>query len=108
YAGGRSLLCAVERGISILVTRRADRRLRIVDAARPDDVVESSIDANVSAAFGHWSTYPITVARRIARDFGGDLHGADIAFASDIPLAAGVAARAHWSLQRFWHWLMSI
>ena len=28
YAGGRSLLCAVERGISILVTGRADRRLR--------------------------------------------------------------------------------
>ena len=92
YAGGRSLLCAVERGISIVVTGRPDRRLRIVDAARPDDVVESSIDANVSAPPGHWSTYPITVARRIARDFPGDLRGADIAFASDIPIAAGVSS----------------
>ena len=30
--------------------------------------------------------------RRIARDFGDDLRGADIAFASDIPIAAGLSS----------------
>ncbi|HEX2828166.1 MAG TPA: hypothetical protein VHP37_17560 [Burkholderiales bacterium] len=54
--------------------------------------MDSSIDASASAPPGHWSTYPVTVARRIARDFGGDLRGADIAFASDLPIAAGVSS----------------
>jgi galactokinase len=41
---------------------------------------------------GHWSNYPMTVARRIARNFPGDLRGADIAFCSDLPAAAGLSS----------------
>ena len=93
YAGGRSLLCAIERGFCIVVAPRADRRLRIVDT-RLGEVVEGAVDPNVRAADGHWSTYPFTVARRIARDFGDSppLVGADVAFTSDLPPASGMSS----------------
>jgi galactokinase len=92
YAGGHSLLCTVERGICILASPRTDRRLRIVDAARSDDIVDTTISADAIALSGHWSTYPITVARRIAQNFGGPLVGADIAFVSDLPIASGLSS----------------
>jgi galactokinase len=95
YAGGRSLLCAIERGICIVAAPRADRRLRMADA-RLGEVVEGAVDPNARAAEGHWSTYPFTVARRIARDFGegagSPLVGADVAFASDLPPASGMSS----------------
>src|SRR5262249_38085744 len=87
----RSLLCAIERGICIVAVPRADRRLRMVDA-RLGEVAEGAVDPNVAAQVGHWSTYPFTVARRIARDFGVPLTGADVAFASDLPPASGMSS----------------
>ena len=96
YGGGRSLLCAVERGISAVARiRDADPpnapRVRIRDA-KSNLVAEFDISATVPAAPGTWSNYPITVARRIAANFGGPLRGADIVFWSDIPHAAGVSS----------------
>lgn len=93
YAGGRSLLCAVERGICIVASPRVDRRLRIADACL-GHAVDAAVDPMVTAPAGHWSTYPLTVARRIARDFGEDapLVGADIAFANDLPVASGMSS----------------
>jgi galactokinase len=91
YAGGRSLLCAVERGICFAVAPRADKRLRIVDAVR-GRAAELTVTPDLAAAPGHWSNYPATVARRLARNFPGALTGADIAFASDLPSAAGMSS----------------
>jgi galactokinase len=91
YAGGRSLLCAIERGICIVATPRSDSTLRIADACL-DETVETTLDSSVTAPPGHWSTYPLTVARRIARDFGAPLAGADVAFASDLPSASGMSS----------------
>jgi len=91
YAGGRSLLCALERGICIVAIPRTDQRLRILDAPL-GDLLDAVVDPLVNAPVGHWSTYPLTVARRIARDFGEPLVGADIAFASDLPPASGMSS----------------
>jgi len=91
YAGGRSLLCAVERGICFAFAPRADARLRIVDAGRGREA-EFTIAPDLAGASGHWSNYPMTVARRLARNFSGNLTGADIAFASNLPSAAGMSS----------------
>ncbi|NQT17415.1 MAG: galactokinase, partial [Planctomycetes bacterium] len=40
----------------------------------------------------HWSNYPMTVARRIARNFPEARRGADLAFSSDLPPAAGMSS----------------
>jgi len=75
----------------MVVAARNDRQLRITDA-RAGETIDAWMDPTVDARAGHWSTYPITVARRIARDFGEPLVGADIAFASDLPQASGMSS----------------
>ncbi|MGI8499024.1 MAG: galactokinase family protein [Gemmatimonadaceae bacterium] len=91
YAGGRSLLCAAERGVVVLWRPRADGRVRVADAVRSEKV-ESTYDQAAHADSGHWSNYPLTVMRRIRRNFGDPLTGADIALASDLPPAAGMSS----------------
>ena len=91
YAGGRSLLCAAERGICFAAAPRADAHMRIVDAATGTDL-DFTIGPALRSAPGHWANYPMTVARRLARNFPGPLKGADIAFASDLPPAAGMSS----------------
>jgi len=92
YAGGRSLLCAVERGFCIVARPRADAVVRIADAAVD---VETWLPLSESADAGgenSWTAYPAAVVRRIARNFPGALRGADIAFASDLPRSAGLSS----------------
>ena len=91
YGGGRSLLCAIERGILMLAHPRADTLVRVRDA-NSGETEELELSSDVVSTPGHWSNYPITVARRIASNFSGPMHGADIVFASDIPFAAGVSS----------------
>ena len=54
--------------------------------------VEFAISPDLMPAPGHWSNYLQTVARRMARNFPGSLRGADIAFAGDLPVAAGMSS----------------
>jgi galactokinase len=100
YAGGRSLLCAVERGFCVTAIPRVDDMMRVVDVGNQ---VEATFRVSEDqAGETRWRTYPATVARRVARNFsardrraGGDasaLRGADVAFASDLPRAAGVSS----------------
>ena len=66
YAGGRSLLCAVERGICAVAAPRGDHVVRIEDVAREQEcafVASPKLDPRS----GNWAIYPKTVARRIAR-----------------------------------------
>lgn len=94
YGGGRSLLCAAERGICI-VARKSEppfgSRIRIRDVSWRD-TAEFAVAPDVAPSPGHWSNYPITVARRVALDFPGELYGADVVFTSDLPHAAGVSS----------------
>ena len=95
YAGGRSLLCAMERGFTLLATPRDDSRLRVVDSLR-GEIRELTLDppppAELGAARGDWSNYVATVARGVARHFPAARRGVDIAFASDLPAASGMSS----------------
>jgi galactokinase len=91
YAGGRSLLCAVDRGFAIVASPRTDRRIRIVDSTQGAPAT-FALDPHLHVTPSHWSNYAMTVARRIARNFPGDLIGADIAFASDLPPSSGMSS----------------
>ncbi len=91
YAGGRSLLCAAERGLCVVVRGRNDSTVSVTDALnRQTSVFELSPDLDIPRS--GWTIYPKTVARRIARNFGPCLLGGDIAFASDLPRAAGMSS----------------
>ena len=90
YGGGRSLLCALERGICIVAVPRADDVVDITDV-RTRERASFRISPELQLGAG-WAVYPTTVARRMARDFSGPLRGANIAFASNLPLAAGMSS----------------
>jgi galactokinase len=91
YAGGRSLVCTVERGFTFVAAARDDRLVRVTDSVSGDQV-EIEMSPTLTTAEGTWANYAITVVRRIARNFPGPLRGADIAFASDLPPAAGLSS----------------
>lgn len=90
YAGGRSLTCAAERGFSVSYVSRDDDLLRLVDA-RDGRQVEFHVGAALHPEVGHWSNYPMTVARRLARNFGPLEGGAEMAFYGTLPRAAGLS-----------------
>ena len=91
YAGGRSLLCAVERGICAVAAPRSDRVIRIADVLRGQEC-EFAVSPDLDPRSENWAIYPKTVARRIARNFAGPLSGMDMVFASDLPRAAGMSS----------------
>lgn len=91
YAGGRSLLCAVERGIGIVASPRPDRIIRV---ANPNGgaPITFEFSAEMSPTARDWSNYAMTVARRLAMNFPGRLRGMNIAFESNLPPAAGLSS----------------
>ncbi|HJP60362.1 MAG TPA: galactokinase family protein [Gemmatimonadaceae bacterium] len=95
YAGGRSLLCAAERGICLAAALRRDDRVRVHDAISGDTLEfrmsESATDDSAPQS-GRWSVYVHAVASRIVRNFPTALIGADIVIASDLPQAAGMSS----------------
>jgi galactokinase len=91
YAGGRSLLCALDRGICIAARPRADDVLDVTDA-RTRTRATFQLSAALEPGNG-WARYAGTVARRIARDLG-PLRGADIAFTGNLPMASGMSSSA--------------
>ena len=90
YAGGRSVTCAAERGFAVSWTPRDDGQVRVRDG-RDGRQAGFQAAATTEPAAGHWSNYPITVARRLARNFGALDRGADIAFFNTLPRAAGLS-----------------
>jgi galactokinase len=91
YAGGRSLVAATERGF---VLAAVERDAPLVDVAALDagEEVEFPLCGVLEPPVGHWSNYPMTVARRLARNFSGPLRGAAMAVSGDLPQAAGMSS----------------
>lgn len=91
YAGGRSILCAVERGFVVRAAARRDRIVRAVDVVLGDRC-ESALDQAARTDVDGWPRYVTTVARRLATNFPTARRGVDLAFASDLPVAAGLSS----------------
>lgn len=91
YAGGRSFTCAIDRGFAVAAVARRDATVRMTDAGTCERA-EFAISAELSPTVGTWSNYPMTVAKRLALNFSIDWRGADIAFESDLPHAAGLSS----------------
>lgn len=91
YAGGRSLLAAVDRGFITAAAARTDDVVRVIDS-RSGEAVEFAADGQPRGIPPAWAIYPETVLRRCARNFPVAVGGADIAFSSDLPQAAGLSS----------------
>jgi galactokinase len=91
YAGGRSLICAVERGFVIVAVPRNDSLVRVLNLADGSEVM-LALDARLPDPPDAWMRYPATVLRRVARNFPDARRGADVAFLSDLPPASGMSS----------------
>ena len=91
YAGGSSMVSAVQRGFCLVARERTDSQVVVAEAAR-GETIAFTMSPDLAPPRGHWSNYPMTVARRVARNFPGVSRGASIAFASDLPPAAGMSS----------------
>ena len=91
YAGGSTLLCAVERGFCLIATEGAGADFHVTDATT-GGTVRCPLRADATPEGEPWATYVATVARRVVRNFPGPLRGGRIAFASDLPQAAGMSS----------------
>ena len=91
YAGGQSMVAAAEHAICIVARPRDDPGIRVTDAAN-GQTAAFPMDASLELPTGDWSRYPMTVARRLARNFPSARRGAEIALASDLPPAAGMSS----------------
>jgi len=91
YAGGRSLLCAIDRGLVIGMVPRDDDTVTFLDSSSGARAA-FRLDPNLVPLTGRWAGFPMTVARRIARNFPDARRGADLALASNLPSAAGMSS----------------
>ena len=75
---------------------RTDRAVRVPDVARRLHLA-ATLDGGApngsgsAVPPGSWENYVATLLRRLVRDFG-IARGVDIAFASDLPVAAGLSS----------------
>lgn len=100
YAGGRSLVTAVDLGFTCVARPRADRTIRLRDVGRRLDF-EFSLDAVPETAAQSWTVYPLSAGRRLVRNFPGPLRGADLAFTSDLPPASGLSSSSAFVIALF-------
>ena len=86
YAGGLSLVAALERGIALLAVEAGDT-IVVQDAISGDRV-----DACSEGPAPAWSVYPRTVWRRLRQNFDLRPQGLQIGFAGNVPMAAGMSS----------------
>jgi galactokinase len=89
YAGGRSLVCAVPRGIRMTAEPTRDGRVVIRDLESGESFEFSGRGDGRSDG---WGRYPRTALRRLATNFPGTPISARLEFTSDLPQAAGMSS----------------
>jgi galactokinase len=90
YAGGRTLVAALPRGFVLVLGRREDAILLVMDAADGESVTldTKKLKGNIPG----WRHYVEVVVERLTRNFPGAQLGANIVFGSDLPRAAGMSS----------------
>lgn len=89
YCGGRSIVCAIDRGFHAEVEEDPDR-VFLTNRDTSEHIAISLADPAIS---GNWGDYAAEVVRRLAANFPERLKsGVKIHFHSDLPKAAGLSS----------------
>ena len=93
YAGGHTLVCAIDKGFLFIAGRNSQGKIRMVEDSSEFPPLEFPFQADIEPPAGRWANYPMTMARRIASNFGAGtaLSGVDIAFSSTMPVGSGMS-----------------
>ena len=101
YCGGRSLVCAIDRGFTVTFAPRNDNQINLKNLDSGEQI-SFELDENLQTEQTHWIKYPMTVAQRVARNFKSrQLRGIDFEFKSDLPLAAGLSSSSAFMIAFF-------
>jgi len=98
YCGGHSLVATLPRGFIVLAAPREHGIVRLLDVGRTESLdlaageTSAAAAAPLEIASGGWRRYARVIIRRLTRNFPGASLGSDIAFASDLPSAAGMSS----------------
>jgi galactokinase len=90
YAGGRSLVGAVPRGMVVAAAPRTDQVVRVSDVGRRQNLLIRVGDTTTD--YVGWPNYVAVVLRRFAANFSDAPLGADITIDSNLPSAAGMSS----------------
>lgn len=93
YAGGHSLVAALDRGFFSLSRSNGERLVHLVEDDPRFAPCRFPFPHSPAPRAGQWSLYPMTMARRLAANFARvhPLGGVDVAFGSDLPVASGLS-----------------
>jgi galactokinase len=91
YAGGHSLLFPLDRGFHCICRPSRAERVRIRDLNPSFGERAFEVSSRLTPRVGDWANYPMTVVKRVCKNFGEGLRGVDIVFASDLPIAGGMS-----------------
>ena len=91
YAGGRTLVCAVDRGFLFAAAANRLGRVRLYEESSEFEPVDFPLRPSITPEIGRWANYPMTMARRLARNFGSRLTGADIVLHGTLPVGSGMS-----------------
>ena len=103
YAGGRTLVCAIDRGFLCVASPNRLGLVRMAEDSQEFSPVEFPIELAITPLVGHWSNYPMTMARRLIRNFGPSvsLAGVDVAFTSTLPVGSGMSGSSALMMMSF-------
>jgi galactokinase len=103
YAGGHSIVCAINKGFLFLAGPNELGRIRMAEDSNEFEDLDFTLEPSLRPAAGSWANYPMTMARRLAANFSGDrrMTGADIAFSSDMPVGSGMSGSSALMMMTF-------
>jgi galactokinase len=103
YAGGRTLVCALDRGFLCVSSPNQQGLVRMTEESAEFTAIEFPLEPSITPRIGHWSNYPMTMARRLVRNFGPSvrLSGVDVAFASTLPVGSGMSGSSALMMMSF-------
>ena len=101
YCGGRSIVCAIDRGFHADVEPRNDTMLT-AESRDTGEVISFDLATEPHFSNGHWANYVAETARRMTRNFPDAMSsGATIRFHSDLPKAAGLSSSSSLIIMSF-------
>jgi galactokinase len=103
YAGGHSLVCAVDRGFLFAAAPNDHGTVRIAGDRAEFEPLEFPASAAITPVIGSWGNYPMTMTQRLAANLGtrGRLGGVDIVFASSLPVGSGMSGSSALMMMTF-------
>jgi galactokinase len=93
YAGGHSLVAALDRGFFSVSRSNGEQVVHMIEDDPRFAPCRFPFPHTPAPKSGQWALYPMTMARRLAANFGRvhPLRGVDVAFGGDLPVASGLS-----------------